>query len=191
MPAARLVIVTGLPGAGKSQVAARIAGRYSLVLLGKDAVKEVLFDSLGTGEPRWSSMLSNASFATLFAVAGQVLQAGGAVLLEGNFRAGEHESRLRALLARRPGAAVQVLCRLPEDARLQRLEQRAARAERHPGHLDRLFQRRAAPRAGHGDGFLDLPGARIVHDTAGNADDAWARLVPDLEPLLQTAGERT
>jgi hypothetical protein len=79
MSAPRLVIVNGLPGAGKSQVAARIA------------------------------------------VAGQVLRAGG---------------------------------------------------------------------AGHGDGFPDLPGARIVHDTAGDADEAWARLVPDLEPLLKTAGER-
>ena len=136
-------------------------------------------------------MLSNASFAALFAVAGQILQAGGEVLLEGNFRAGEHESKLLPVLALRPCRVTQVLCRLPEEARLQRLEQRAAHAERHPGHLDRLFQRRSAQRAGPGSDFLDLPGTRIVHNTAGNADDAWARLVSDLEPLLKTAGERT
>ena len=191
MSPARLVIVSGPPGAGKSQVAARIAGRFALVLLSKDAIKEILFDTLGTGEPRWSGMLSNASFAALFVVAGQILQAGGEVLLEGNFRAGEHEPKLLALLALRPCRVTQVLCRLPEEARLQRLEQRAARAERHPGHLDRLFQRRSAQRPGPGSDFLDLPGTRIVHDTGGNADDAWARLVPDLEPLLKTAGERT
>ena len=52
MSSARLVIVSGLPGAGKSQVAARIAGRFALVLLSKDAIKEILFDTLGTGEPR-------------------------------------------------------------------------------------------------------------------------------------------
>jgi predicted kinase len=189
MSSARLVIVSGLPGVGKSQVAARIARRFALVLLSKDAIKEILFDTLGTGEPRWSGMLSNASFAALFAVAGQILQAGGEVLLEGNFRAGEHESKLLPVLALRPCGVTQVLCRLPEEARLQRLEQRAARAERHPGHLDRLFQRRFAQRAGPDSDFLDLPGTRIVHDTEGNADDAWARLVPDLDLALKTAGE--
>lgn len=139
------------------------------MLLSKDAIKEILFDTLGTGEPRWSGMLSNASFAALFAVAGQILQAGGEVLLEGNFRAGEHESKLLPVLALRPCRVTQVLCGLPEEARLQRLEQRT----------------------GPGSDFLHLPGTRIVHDTEGNADDAWAQLVPDLEPLLKTAGERT
>ncbi len=180
----QLVIVSGLPGVGKSRVAARLSSHYRLPLVAKDTIKETLFDTLGTGEPRWSRLLSNASFAAMFAVASQVLTAGGSVMLEGNFRPGEHENAVRELLATRARRVIQVLCRLPEEQRRQRLEQRAMREERHPGHLDSLLLRRDAERNLSADQFLNLPSSCLLHNTEGDAELAWERLRQDMDLLL-------
>jgi predicted kinase len=184
MSVAHLLIVGGLPGTGKSQLATRIAQSFAMPLIAKDAIKETLFDTLGTGDPAWSASLSNASFATLFVVAEQWLQSGRSLVLEGNFRPGEHEVRLRAVLPRRHGAVIQILCRVPEDLRIQRLERRAARGERHAGHLDALVMRRSPSRAGSGGDFLDLPGLRLVHDGAGDFDRGWPEMASKLDAAL-------
>jgi predicted kinase len=189
MSHSHLLIVGGLPGAGKTQLATRIAKHYSLPLLAKDAIKETLFDTLGTGDPAWSASLSNASFATLFVVAEQLLEKGASVVLEGNFRPGEHEARLHTLCARRRSVVTQLLCRVPEDLRLERLQRRAVRGERHAGHLDSLFMRRAAVRAGAKDDFLDLPGLRIVHSSAGDFALSWPALQARLDEILNTVRE--
>lgn len=183
MPVQYVIIVSGRPGVGKTHLAARLARRYALPLIAKDAIKESLFDTLGTGDARWSRRLSDAAFATLFVVAGEVLEAHGSVLLEGNFRVQEHEDPMRALLKRRQCEFIQVLCRLPDAERRERLERRATRNERHPGHLDRLFMRRASDRSERADEFLDLPGGRIEHDGI-DADTAWGRVARELDSLL-------
>ena len=78
----------------------------------------------------------------------------GAVVMEGNFRAGEHEPALRALLGRHAVTCTQVLCRVPEPLRQARLKARAADPTRHPGHRDGVWVTAVTP----ADGFLDLAG---------------------------------
>ena len=45
-----LVVVTGLPGSGKTTIAGPLAAELGWPLLGKDTIKEALFDALGTGD---------------------------------------------------------------------------------------------------------------------------------------------
>ena len=44
-----IVVVTGMPAAGKTTVAESLSGSLSLPLVAKDTVKEQLYESLGTG----------------------------------------------------------------------------------------------------------------------------------------------
>jgi predicted kinase len=154
----RVLLITGLPGSGKTTLARLLAQRYSVLLLSKDGVKEPLLDVLGAGDAAHSRLLSDASFAVLFAVAREALAAGLDVIMEGNFRPGEHEEKLGMLPAAR---IAQVLCRIDESARLARVARREQDAARHAGHGD---TDPAVESQRSGDAFLKLPGERMTFD---------------------------
>ena len=158
-----LFLVTGLPATGKTTLARALARALRVPLLAKDCVKEPLLDILGAADRDASRRLSDASFAALFALAREQLAAVGAVVLEGNFRPGEHEPAVGELLAYAACPCTQVLCRVPESLRQARLMARGAQSARHPGHRDAAWV--AAAGAG-GDGFLEIEGPRFIHDGA-------------------------
>jgi predicted kinase len=150
----RLVIITGLPGTGKTTLARDAARRHGLPLICKDTIKEPLMDMLGAATSR-SRELSNISFAVMFSLARELLAVGEGLILEGNFRAGEHEAPLRAAFPPDSPNIVQVLCRAEEHERRARILQRS----RHAGHQD-IHQ---LDRVAACDAFLELPGERHLY----------------------------
>jgi predicted kinase len=163
----QLIVVTGLPATGKSTLARELARRLRAPLIGKDLIKESLLDVLGAGDALHSRLLSTASFAVLFAVARELLAVQPRVIMEGNFRPGEHEQPLLHCLpaGSEPAAAItQLLCRVEESERIGRLQRRATDPGRHAGHRD--AEREAA---GDRGGFLNVPGRRMELETGGGA----------------------
>jgi predicted kinase len=154
----RLVVITGLPGTGKTTLARELACRYRVPLICKDTIKEPLLDLLGSDAAR-SRALSNVSFAILFAMCKELLALGQSLILEGNFRSGEHEAALLAALPSVRPDIVQLLCRLDEEERRSILLQRSHDPTRHAGHRD-AHQLDRVPAC---DEFLELPGDRHLY----------------------------
>ena len=91
-------------------------------LLAKDAIKEALFEALGTGDRAWSQRLGAASMEVLFALAADA----PAAVLESFWRQPFAVDGLLSL--ERP--VLEVHCACPSDVALARSRARV----RHPGH---------------------------------------------------------
>jgi predicted kinase len=168
----QLLLLTGAPASGKTRLAASLAQHYGACLCSKDEIKELLFDTLGERDAQWSRALSNASFALLFAYAPRLLSVQRLLLLEGNFRTGEHEAALAAILSASAGGMAQILCQADAATRAARLAARAADPGRHAGHRDR----KADATAARGTGFLDLPGPRWLFSSDTSGQGQWRAL---------------
>ncbi|MDE7210411.1 MAG: hypothetical protein K2O03_03070, partial [Lachnospiraceae bacterium] len=55
------ILVAGMPAAGKSTMAKAIAEKWSLPLLSKDSIKELLYDNIGFGSREEKGKLGVAS----------------------------------------------------------------------------------------------------------------------------------
>jgi predicted kinase len=162
-----LVVVTGMPGSGKTTLSRAIATDLQLPLVSKDDIKERLYDALGTGDVQWSRCLGRASHMLIFTFAGQVLAAGRPVIAEANFFRGSEEQHFAALPSHR---LFQLHCSAPLDVLVSRY---AGREDRHPGHHDSERVHELADRLASGvHAPLDLDGDLVEIDTATAVEPA-------------------
>jgi hypothetical protein len=125
--------------------------------------------------------LSHASFALLFAYAPRLLSAQRLLLMEANFRPGEHEAALAGLLTAGAAQLAQVLCRADAVTCAARLAARAEDPSRHPGHRDREIDAAAGGNAR----FLDLPGPRWLFSGDSPGEGEWLALCRHIDQWKQ------
>jgi len=103
----RLVVLCGLPGVGKSTVAAMVADRLGATRFRTDAVRKELF-----AEPTYDDAETEQVYAELHGRARRALEAGEAVVLDATFARSEHRLRSRELAASCavPFSLVEVVC---------------------------------------------------------------------------------
>ena len=136
-----LVIVNGHPGAGKSTLARKLADELPIPLLMKDQLKEILYDTLGWSNRKWSKKLGGASYELLFHLIECQLRARQPAIVESPFYVEWHTARFLDIKAAYPFEPFQLFCRCDPEVMFARFNLRATSGERHPGHVDHLGMR--------------------------------------------------
>ena len=128
------ILVTGIPAAGKSTMAKVMSEKLKLPVISKDTIKELLFDNVGFQSRAEKVKLGIASMEIMYYVAGQLMKAGQAFILENNFEYSS-EQGIKSLLEKYQYSVLTVT--LTGDYRViyQRFLERENSPDRHRGHV--------------------------------------------------------
>ena len=126
-----IVLVSGAPGSGKTTLAVPLAEALQMNLIGKDLVKEILWDVLAPpdGDLEWSRRLGTAAMEVIWGLAAQ---SRGAVL---EAKSRPHSDYEKARLSSLSAKVVEVHCWCPPEIARQRYERRATQSAHHPAHV--------------------------------------------------------
>ena len=120
-PVARpaLVVVSGLPGTGKSYFCDKLARRLPLVILESDALRKVLFLP-----PSYSSKESSQLFQAVHRLIERLLKKGISLILDGTNLSERHREYLYSIADRLDARLVLVRVEAPPEVVLGRLKSR-------------------------------------------------------------------
>lgn len=133
-----MIIVQGKPGAGKTTLSKRLAKDLGIHRMGKDDLKEFLFDEMGIGDRAWSTTLGRASSEMLYPLAEALLDSGVPFILESAYYRALSEPRLQAMVESSNARCIQIYCEIEPGERRRRFIARNESGERHPGHVDAM-----------------------------------------------------
>lgn len=131
-----LVVIQGAPGSGKTTLLNKLKQDISLPMLGKDEIKEFLFDTLPQSDRDFSTIQGKAAIAMLYSFAETFLKNGQSVLVESAFHTEFARADVGTVLASTNARLLEFHCHTDEDVRIERFKQRVRSGARHPGHQD-------------------------------------------------------
>ena len=134
-----LILISGFSCTGKTTLAKKIAKRYSLPLIGRDELKESLYDSLGYSDREWSKKLGIASYDLLYLFVEKLLVNKQSLITESNFKFKTDTAKLLKLKSKYQLNLLQIHCYASVEIALQRFKNRAISEKRHSGHVDHLI----------------------------------------------------
>jgi uncharacterized protein len=131
-PAARLLVVCGVPAAGKSTLAAALARTTGLPVVSSRAARAGVAPDLARRDPCGYSAAVYARLGRLAAIA---LAGHGGAIIDASFRRRTDRPAFARGLCPCPAEAIFVECRAPPDVLDERMRERARRG--HPVDPDR------------------------------------------------------
>lgn len=187
------VLLAGSPASGKTTFATKLGMRLHMPLVGKDGIKEVLFDTIGFSSREEKVRLDLAARTLLLASAREQMRCERPFMLEGNFQS-DMAQPLKDLLDEYGYTPLTVFFDADDAILCERFNQRDRSPQRHLGHVSnthypldpgeepvpRVFspEEFAAMVEQRGYRRFDVGGKRIVvrTDDFAKVDPAWLEL---------------
>lgn len=129
----KLIIIAGMPSAGKSTIAKKIGDAFGFPILEKDEIKEELFDTIGYKDRVEKRRLDMASTAILMRCTESVLKSGGSLIIVNNFRS-DMSDEVQKMTERCGCTCVTVFLNGDADVFYHRYVERDKKRLRHLGH---------------------------------------------------------
>lgn len=176
--AVRLILIGGLPGTGKSTVAARLADAHGLTLLRSDVLRKQLAGhapeerlAAAFGEGLYSEDGTARTYAEMLRRAQVALELGESVVLDASWSSESFRSAARAVAAATSSELYEIECRASADVTAARMRVRSE-AGNDASDADSVIAERLVAR------FQPWPGAAMV-DTE-QPEDETAQIVEAL-----------
>lgn len=128
-----LIIIAGMPAAGKTTVAKKLGAAFGYPVFEKDEIKEDLFDHIGYQDRPQKVKLDAAATAAVLRMTEAVLQSGQSLILVNNFPA-RMAPTVQELVDRCGCRCVTVFLGGDSDVFYQRYVERDQNHARHAGH---------------------------------------------------------
>jgi predicted kinase len=184
-----IIIVTGRPAAGKSTLAQWLSQELQLPLVGKDSIREELFDRLGWKDRQWAQELGKASIDMMFYFARAELAVGHSVIMDNSFYPPVSNPRFQALKEQYHAVSIQIVCDSDRDTLFQRFRSRADSGDRHPGHGDQaVLEELYANLADDSSQILEIGGSVIEVDTTDFANVDYQKILEQVKLSLPKQG---
>ena len=128
-----LIIIAGMPSAGKTTLAHKLSEVFGYPILEKDEMKEMLFDHIGYADRIEKRKLDYASNAILLQTTEKLLEKDVSLIIVNNFRSDAAEL-VQAMISRCGCRCVNVFLGGDADVFYQRYVERDKLKLRHQGH---------------------------------------------------------
>jgi predicted kinase len=127
----KLIIVCGLPGSGKTTLAAALASKLNIVCLHKDSIKENLYDILGLSTLEDSKRIGIQSIRLLLALAEEQIANKTDVIIEAPFNYAADYPLFVEWVEKYHVSLYVVICRISAEERKTRSVNRPRHASHH------------------------------------------------------------
>lgn len=131
-----LIIITGLPGTGKTTLGKKLSEGLKLPFICKDDIKELLFDGLDWQDREWSKKIGSSSYDLLYYITESLLKTEKSLIVETNFNPKFANQKFLDLKEKYDFDPLQIRCITDGEILLERFMKRANSDDRHPGHVD-------------------------------------------------------
>jgi hypothetical protein len=170
-----LVLITGLPGTGKSTLAMHLARRLRATVLRTDVIRKQLFP-----QPKYTEEEKELVYKVTFLIAEYLLRAGKNVILDGTFYKRSLRQRVYQLARAVKTKLIIVECGAPEAVVKQRME---ARAKKKNIPTDADFEVYKKIR----DQFEPLQRPRVIVDTSNPLEENLSEIMRYIAKKTKTS----
>lgn len=173
---ARLVLVGGLSGAGKTTLAVGLGERLGAPVLRSDEIRREVAAAVepepGFGRGRYAPEVTRRTYAAMAERAGELLEEGATVIADATFSTDEQREFLKAAARDSGVAVVELECRVAADVAAERMERRRAEG-RDPSEATPEIQAEQRRR-------YDSPEDAVSIDTTGPPEEVLRRAIERL-----------